>query len=122
MDWGGVLVEVPGGVGFDGNSWGIMPRSAHVAKLRYSFVADGLKYSIWRVSLPDGIRIRIRAAPCMGRFVPEADRIWRFTGMRSSGDRWSWFIRVGPARQLWHPVSAMAVVCRLWVSRGRVCP
>ena len=42
--------------------------------------------------------------------------------MRSEAVRRSLDRRTGPARQLWQPVSAMAVVTRLWVSVRRVWP
>ena len=53
------------------------------------------------------------AAPMIGMLVPLAECIIRFTGMRSEAVRRSLDRRPGPARQ---PVSAMAVVTRLWVS------
>ena len=58
------------------------------------------------------------AAPMIGMLVPLAECIIRFTGMRSEAVRRS-LDRPGPARQLWQPVSAMAVVTRLWVSVRR---
>ena len=64
--------------------------------------------------------MRRRAAPRMGRLLPLADLMSRLTGMRSFFLRRRFIIRVGPARQLWHPVSAMAVVARWCVSWGRV--
>ena len=106
----------------DGKSLGIMSRSARVAMLKYIWDASGLKYTIWRVSLPDGILRRSRAAPRMGRLFPLADFIVRLTGMRSFGPRCNLDMRSGPARQLWQPVSASAVVGMCLDSRGRVWP
>ena len=62
------------------------------------------------------------AAPMIGMLVPLAECIIRFTGMRSEAVRRSLDRRPGPARQLWQPVSGMAVVTRLWVSVRRVWP
>ena len=106
----------------DGKSLGIRSRSARVAMLRYMWDASELKYTIWRVFLPDGISIRSRAAPRMGRLFPLADFIVRLTGMRSFGTRCSLDMRSVPARQLWQPVSAIAVVGMCLDSRGRVWP
>lgn len=58
----------------------------------------------------------------IGRLVPLAECINRLTGIRSVDDRWRSERRLGPVRQLWQPMSAMAVVARLRVSSGRVCP
>ncbi len=113
-------------VGIDmlrGKSLGMSPRSKQVARLRYSLLAMAEKYTICLVSRAvDGILIRRRAAPMIGRLVPLAECIMRFTGMRSVAVSCRLARRVGPARQLWHPVSAMAVVARLCVSSRKVCP
>ena len=58
----------------------------------------------------------------IGILVPLAECIIRFTGMRFEAVRRSLDRRPGPARQLWQPVSAMAVETRLWVSVRRVWP
>lgn len=100
-----------------GKSLGMSPRSKQVARLRYNLVAMAEKYTICLVSRAvDGILIRRRAAPMIGRLVPLAECIIRFTGMRSVAVSCRLARRVGPARQLWHPVSAMAVVARICVS------
>lgn len=111
----GTLLFPEGGMGvLRGKSLGISPRSAQVAKLRYSLLAMGEKYTICLVSVPDGrTLIRSRAAPMIGRLVLLAECINRLTGIRSVDDRWRSERRLGPARQLRQPVSAMAVVARL---------
>ena len=120
----GVLPFPEGGMGvLKGKSLESSSRSSQVAKLRYSLLAIGEKYTICLVSVPDGRALmRSRAAPMIGRLVPLAECINRLTGIRSVDDRWRSERRLGPARQLWQPVSAMAVVARLRVSAGRVCP
>ena len=120
----GALPYPEGGVAvLRGKSLGISSRSAQVAKLRYSLLAVGEKYTICLVSVPDGrVLIRSRAAPMMGRLLPLAECINKLTGIRSVDDRCRSERRLGPARQLWQPVSAMAVVARLRVSAERVCP
>ena len=100
-------------------SLGIRPRSMQVAK---SLFAISEKYTICLVSMPVGWALILSsAAPMIGRFVPLAECIMRLTGIRSVADRWRPDRRVGPARQLWQPVSAMAVVAKFWVSVRSVC-
>ena len=62
------------------------------------------------------------AAPRIRRFVPLAECITRLTGMRSEAVSRSPERRLGPARQLWQPVSTIAVVARSCVSMRRVWP
>ncbi len=83
------------GVGVQrGNPVLINPRSVHVARLRYSFVAIELKYIIWRVWWPvDLMVMRMRAAPMIGRLVPLAECITRRAGIRSLSSRCRAFIR-----------------------------
>ena len=118
------LLLPEGGMGvLRGKSLGISPRSAQVAMLRYSLLAISEKYTICLVSRPVGWALILsKAAPMIGRLVPLAECITRFTGIRSAADRRRPDRRLGPARQLWQPVSAMAVVARLWVSVRRVWP
>ena len=61
------------------------------------------------------------AAPNIG-LEPLAECIIRSTGMRSEAVSRSLERRLGPERQLWQPVSAIAVVARLCVSmrKGRL--
>ena len=118
------LLLPEGGMGvLRGKSLGISPRSAQVAMLRYSLLAISEKYTICLVSRPVGWALILsKAAPMIGRLVPLAECITRFTGIRSAADRRRPDRRLGPARQLWQPVSAMAVVARSWVSVRRVWP
>ena len=62
-----------------------------------------------------GLALILRiAAPNIGMLVPLAECIIRLAGMRSEAVSRSLERRLGPARQLWQPVSAIAVVARLW--------
>ena len=77
---GAALVALPSPEGgmdmLRGKSRVISPRSVQVARLRYSLLAMGEKYTICLVSTPvDWILMRSSAAPKMGRLVPEAERI-----------------------------------------------
>ena len=106
-----------------GKSLWISPRSVQVARLRYSLLAISEKYTICLVSGPVGLALILRiAAPNIGRLVPLAECIIRLTGMRSEAVSRSLERRLGPARQLWQPVSAIAVVARLCVSVRKVWP
>ena len=58
----------------------------------------------------------------MGRELPLADFMARHAGIRSLRRRLRLFSRSGPANQLWHLVSANAVVDRLCLSLLSVCP
>ena len=84
-----------------GNWLPISPRSVHVARLRESFVAFGLKYTICRVERPELPSLsQVRAAPSMGRGCPLAELMENDVGMRSWAERPSPFWRAGPARKL----------------------
>ncbi len=101
----------------------IKPRSVQAARLRYSFVASRLKYTISLVVLCDDTTLSlIRAAPMIGRGWPLADVMAREAGIRSLSLSCKPACSVGPARQLWHPVSARAVVIRPLTSLRRVWP
>ena len=58
----------------------------------------------------------------MGRELPLADFMARHAGIRSLRRRLRLFSRSGPAKQLWHSVSASAMVDRLCLSLLSVCP
>ena len=106
-----------------GKSSRINPRSVQVDRLRYSLVAIGLMYIICRVSLPNWVSlILVSAAPMMGSWLPLADLIVSDTGIKSPFSRPRLLMSLGPARQLWHPVSASAVADWLEPSFLRVWP
>ena len=66
----------------------------------------GLKYTICLVSLSVSLAlILVSAAPIMGMGLPLAELMVREAGMRSCALRSRLRIRVGPAKQLWQPVS-----------------
>ena len=69
----------------------------------------------------DAVILRM-AAPRIGRSSPLAECMMRFTGMRSASVKCNLARSCGPARQLWHPVSAMASTVRAWVSCVSVLP
>ena len=82
----------------------------------------GLKYTICLVSLSVSLAlILVSAAPMMGMGLPLAELMVREAGMRSCALRSRLRIRVGPAKQLWQPVSARARVAIFRRSLLRVC-
>ena len=118
------LPSPEGGMGMPrGKSLRISPRSTQVARLRYSLVAISEKYTICLVSGPVGCALILRiAAPRIGRLFPLAECITKLTGMRSEVVSRSPDRSLGPARQLWQPVSAIASVASACVSSRSVCP
>ena len=109
-----------------GNVSGIIPRSVHASLLRNSLSVQSVTYTICLVecslpslSFPDSLSI---AAPRMRMLASFATCILKSTGMRLVVKSPNFLTILRLARQLWQPVSAMALTndcpCAGFISGG----
>ena len=96
-----------------GNVFGMIPRSMHASLLRNSLSVLSVTYTICLVDcsspllfFPDNLSI---VAPRMRMLLVFAACISMSTGMRSLTERPSFLTTLRSAKQLWQPVSAIAL-------------
>ena len=96
------------------------PRSVQASLLRYNLFTFGVIYTTCLVVLPVDCAVRRRMdAPWMLMALPLAACIFRCTGSSWSVEMSNWCRRFELPRQLWHPVSAMAVASVVRIPPGR---